>query len=265
MNNQYDFTNTGGFPVDQTLFSDFQNGIADAQSVSRIMGDLVIMSGCVDDGAGNVGNGVVSANGEILPFVGGAEKPTVFVKSVEVGGVFQDGQTKPVKNVRTVQFGTGSEQYTWADFRRSSGLLERIEKLEKMCAPIAVGTGGTMMFWNKPANTIPAGWQEVVDWRGRMPIGYDPTDADFNNVGNVGGNKTVSIQKTNLPNVKIDIEVPVNSTSDITDGYGGMCVGSGGSDGNGFTRQMNTKELGDGAALNVLNPYRTVLFIEFVG
>lgn len=270
MKTQYDFTRPGGFPVDQTLYADFQEGINDAQSVTRIMGDMVIMSGGVDDGNGNISAGVLAIDGEILPFAGGLLQATVFVESVEVGGVFQDGFTKPIKNIRTVRFGIGPEQYNWSDFRTSNGLLARIEKLERMCAPMAIGT---VLLWNKAANLIPSGWQECVDFRGRMPQGYDPADADFNSLGKTGGEKAVTLAQASLPDVKIGNGViddkPVgDSQNAFVNGQKGSTwtLGDMGNSGNDSLKYQGlTENLGEGKPHNNMPPYRVVMFIEFVG
>ncbi|PZP40742.1 MAG: hypothetical protein DI598_19130, partial [Pseudopedobacter saltans] len=232
-----------------------------------------IISGCqVDDGI--AASGIVSVNGDVMALEGGYVEETAFVESVEVAGQFGDGVTRPFRIVRTLKFGTGNEQYNWADFKlKENSILDRIEKLEKMCAPIAAGVGGSMMFWNKPANAIPDGWQEVVNWRSRMPIGYDPDDTDFNTVGKTGGEKTHTLVQAELPEVKIGNgvidDMPTGNSSNVFINGQKSAPWSGGniantSGGSTFYQGL-TENLGSGKAHNNMSPYRTVLFIEFVG
>ena len=73
----------------------------------------------------------------------------------------------------------------------------RLTTLENILAPF-IGGGG-MVLWNKPANQIPTGWAEVVDWRGRIPVGLDTSQTEFNTVGKTGGSKTVTLLTSNMP------------------------------------------------------------------
>ncbi|PZP45042.1 MAG: hypothetical protein DI598_13855 [Pseudopedobacter saltans] len=273
---KHNYTYPKGFPGDQAYLQIQENSIADAQSIGLAIAKLFIISGCkVDDGI--AASGIVSVNGEVMALEGGNVEETVFVESMEVAGQFGDGVTRPFRIVRTLKFGTGNEQYNWADFKlKENSILDRIEKLEKMCAPIAAGVGGSMMFWNKPANTIPDGWQEVLDWRSRMPIGYDPDDTDFNTVGKTGGEKTHQLTIAEMPAHRF--KNGVVDDKEFTDSFNVFAYGQTTEDLSGFNKgnisntagntpayQGYTNTLGSNAWHNNMSPYRTVLFIEFVG
>jgi hypothetical protein len=119
--------------------------------------------------------------------------------------------------------------------------------------------GGAMVFWKRPANEIPTGWAEVVDWRGRFPVGMDVNQPEFNVINTNGGSKTRVLVKDNLPNVRLNY---TNTRVGVPDN------GGGGYDGgrNSFTdSQAQTEPLGISRPVDILNPYRTVLFIEYVG
>lgn len=130
--------------------------------------------------------------------------------------------------------------------------------------------GGTMMFWNKPANLIPPGWREVDNWKGRIPVGVDDSQPEFQSLGQTGGAKKSKILKANLPAEGIKL-YPTKSTS------GEWRTGSGSgrpvlnvlpspfSNQYEYTEEKSTANMGDGAEFNLMNPYRTVLFIEYVG
>lgn len=143
-----------------------------------------------------------------------------------------------------------------------SGLIARLEALERITAPFlpdpVLGINGGMVLWNKPAVDIPAGWQEVVAWRGRMPVGFDPGDTLYDLVGKQGGSKTVTIGVNNLP------DIPFNYDGvDPTIRYK---RGTTGSDMLSPTNENRTGTIDNpNEPMQVLNPFRVVLFIEYVG
>lgn len=116
---------------------------------------------------------------------------------------------------------------------------------------------GAMLFWNKPANTIPAGWHEVIDWRGRFPVGMDISQTEFQVLGKMDGEKTHALTVNEMPK------------HSHTFGTGVEKVGTGNQNGlsrnNGGEFSKPTSETGSGTAHNNLPPYRTVLFIEYTG
>lgn len=150
--------------------------------------------------------------------------------------------------------------------------------IEQVLAPFIGAGGGGMVLWKKAANLIPPGWAEVVDWRGRMPVGWDPTDTDFNTVGNPGGSKTKSIGLSNLPDHHHKMYVN-NNGGQNSGSYveSNRYVAAEGADGGPSSYKMAkptnfdlptlgmTERVGGNQVLNVLNPYRIVVFIEWVG
>jgi microcystin-dependent protein len=143
--------------------------------------------------------------------------------------------------------------------------------------------GGGMVLWNKPANQIPAGWAEVTNWRGRIPVGYDSLQTEFNLIGKQGGSKTKTLAVENMPahshkmftNERRTVS-PSSSANRLAtenpDNYvAAACSGGGDNDyslakaGSGTPTAGNTQSRGNGIAFDVLNPYRVVMFIEWVG
>ena len=114
-----------------------------------------------------------------------------------------------------------------------------------------------MVLWNKPAAKIPAGWAEVEDWRGRMPVGWNPNDGDFDTVGEIGGQKTKQLSIAEMPSHNHTISNQSNSH----EGWGKVAVGSDGPEGTNPT----TDYKGGNQPFSIMNPYRVVLFIEYVG
>ena len=154
-------------------------------------------------------------------------------------------------------------------------VIERIIEIEKKLAILT--PGGGMVLWNKPANLIPVGWAEVANWEGRIPVGVDArvnalsqplnvewspmppaSQNDVRTPGRTDGqkNKTLSVS-----------EMPAHNHS-FAAANGGDGGGSGfpatGSpqEGGGTFGMQNT---GGGESFSILNPYRTVLFIEYTG
>lgn len=77
-----------------------------------------------------------------------------------------------------------------------SNLVNRVNILESVTAPFMTSGSGESMasvWWRGTINTIPAGWVEDFDMRGKFPIGMDTVDPDFNAVGKTGGEKSVTL------------------------------------------------------------------------
>jgi hypothetical protein len=115
---------------------------------------------------------------------------------------------------------------------------------------------GAMVFWNKPAVDIPAGWREVEDWRGRFPVGMNVLEAEFNVLGKMGGEKTHKLTEAEMPRHR-----HFGQSMQYAEAFKGQ----------GFRPDEYNNEDGwtdyTGGDLphNNLPPYRTVLFIEYIG
>jgi hypothetical protein len=56
-----------------------------------------------------------------------------------------------------------------------TALVARVAQLEIYAAPY-MGEAGGKVPWGRSADTIPAGWREWVDMRGKFPMAQDPND-----------------------------------------------------------------------------------------
>jgi hypothetical protein len=248
---------TGGLPVKGERLQEMQTAYTIFNELGNLAGNLTILSGCVVTGT-SVSDGAVFINGEVLKFKAGFIGPDVIIIQNESAKEFENGDVKAMHFERYATFGTAATSWLWDDFERPDPimvLMARMATLEKKTAVFQAGGG--MVLWNKPAIDIPTGWAEVVDWRGRMPVGFDAAQTEFDTMGKQGGakNKTLSIN-----------EMPAHSH---TTNYGTEDANSNGSSrtwlqSNSGTTVKTSSSVGGGQSFSILNPYRTVLFIEYI-
>ena len=266
--NTIDFTKQGGFPLDQDVLGFLQESSLTAAKTASLGGSAYVLSGCEQAG-NNIANGIVVINGEILPFAGGATQEKVVVIEQTEDMNYEDGSVYPSIKTRYATFGDdGVTGLLWAGFKRNTteGVLARLDRLERIAAPFS-GSGG-MVLWKKPAIDIPVGWQEVVDWRGRLPMGYDPTQNEFNEVGKAGGDKQRTLTTLNLPahdhsngnfNGLLRKSAPGSGTT-----VSGPDSSGAGTEPDAVTMGTLAK-VGSDQPFSLLNPYRVVMFIEYIG
>lgn len=256
--NKSNFIQTGGYPLKAERLQELETAYSIFNSLGALAGEQTIISGCVLTGT-VVGNGFVYIDGEVLEFREGAVTATSTVIIIEeaVDKAFKNGVIKQVHTIRYATFGTAATSWAWSGFKRLDPIylmMERLTVLEQKSAVFQAGGG--MVLWNKPADQIPAGWQEVEDWRGRMPVGVDYYQTEFETLGKIGGatRKTLSVE-----------EMPEH---DHDYGFFKEGMGNGGGKGynpdkgpNNTTKKTDPK--GGGQSFSIMNPYRTVLFIEY--
>lgn len=272
MKYNFKFLQTDGVP----LTNDLMQLIEEAYSIFEVLGDLAgnltILKGCNLVGS-TVEPGIVAIEGKLYHFEGGLVSDTVYINLQEIKKTFQNQTEKVLIENRTVRFGNAITTYNWSDFVRLetlkqiqvkvnnsvtqqqfNSLIAEIDLLKLKTAPII--NGGIIFPFRRPANEIPVGWKECIDFRGKTIVGRDPNDNDLANLGNTVGSKTKTISKANLPAIGITYEDVEPHGPDW--GVGGFDGGN-----NPFTRrQKTTSNLGSGIPLDVLNPSRIVNFIE---
>lgn len=225
--NRLDFTQTGGFPIDQEIFGFIQENVFTTSKAAVLGGLLYVLDGCLEVG-NDVGNGYVVINGETLPFVGGAKQDKVIIREDKTGLLFEDNITRDVQVVRYATFGeNGAQEYLWSAFKKNKGdgVLARLDALEadnkklKIMAAPFMGGGGAIVFWGRPHNEIPAGWQEYAGFAGLVPKGRvagDPSREAGQTGGDDDGN--ITLTAANIP--EIQGTIPGNSNG--TAGNGGI-------------------------------------------
>jgi hypothetical protein len=277
-----DFSTLAGWPVSSTVMKYMQEQMMQLQMMSLLGGNMYIVSGCEDDNAGGITDGVIVINGDVLPFVGSAlveNAKVVITDTVGYKNFFGGNGYNPFYHNRIAQFGvTGNVQteFAWANFKRNNptnGLLARVDRLEKMVKPLVgyevedidnpgnfITVYGSWLFWGRPANEIPDGFEAVPDaeWKGKMPVVLDGTggETDFNVVGKVGGSRTHIVTKDNIQ--AFDVSKPGSSG---TGGIGNPVAGSEANDG-----EVKYKiGVDNPTPISHLSPYKVVLFIRWVG
>lgn len=289
--------NTGGMPLKQYTIAKIQESyfelfysIISYLGINSTTGKYII-SGCEIIGT-NITQGWMFIDGDLVYFAGAIGDATTKFKKVitaETAG-FKNGENKPLYYNSLVQIDPSGTLIT--DFIRITQIVElpeglvidpafgttppeptilqRITEIEKKVNVFQ--SGGGMVLWNKPANQIPAGWQEVIDWRGRLPIGMDitvdgsgsfinpefsPLTTGGNNPGRTGGNKKHTLIKAELPNYNLERSVGIETV------VGGPEVIWASKEGSSHVQSIPSG--GSDQPFSLLNPYRTVIFIEYIG
>lgn len=245
MNKRIDFTKLGGFGVTQDTFAFQQDGIkAITDAVGFLVGadDLVIVGGVEDLGT-SWGDGFVSINGEVLPFIGGIKQARVLIEEVVGTAPFADLTNKDVYYTRVAKLGNVGG-YDFNDFIRQKTVNELNALLEQLL--IASPKTGFITMYSGVVEDIPEGWalcdggNGTPDLRGRFVAGYSGA-GDYATIGAVGGEETVTLTEGQLPAVSLDVVLPArvdrnwfnnggnthkiydetSGTSTVTVGFGG--------------------------------------------
>lgn len=270
--NRLNFNQSIGFPLETNILSEMQTAWSILNALGNIAGNFTILQGCSVVGT-TVSDGVVFINGEVIEFKGGQVQDNVIIIEEATALEFEDFTEKEVTYTRYAKFGVSTTQYPWGDFKRFktaaeltqdkaendtvADLIERIEELESR--PVANVPVGLIAIWGQAANLIPEGWEEYTPLSGRIAIGLDENDPDFDAVGASGGSKNKSLTIDELPahshsyNELEQVGKSVLSYDAVGDREGASF------------KAATTGNAGNGEAFDIMNPYRVVLYIQYVG
>lgn len=292
----------GGFPLETDTLNFMQETYNLLGSLTSVAGDLSIVAGCnmlgnfVSNGVVVINHELLpfvgGPKGNYVVIV--EETETRNFKSGETKVVFK-------KRHATFGAGTGQKKWSdfvrITPLKTMGDFHTRLSKLEKYCAPFT--EGGSYVLWNRPANEIPEGWEEAVEMRGKFPVGWLDADTAFGNMGGEGGQKEVEITVDQMPNHNHNATASSagghqHSYSDsyyieknqhlgnLIPGtekelFGSSFDGSGDTDGDNDTilyrnrmtagagahgHDISVDSAGGNQPVNVLNPYRIVMFIK---
>lgn len=201
--NRIEIQQTGGFPLESDTLTFLQDAFDSFNKLGYLAGNNMIIQGC-NESNGNVSDGWVFVNGELMPFQGSALGYEVRIVTTTEERVFENGESKAVYVRKKAVF--GSPGIPWSAFQRADStwqLTVAKEDLQKRVVPI-----GAIMMWAGEINQIPNGW-ELCDGNNGTPdlsskfiVGYNPNENDYNEIGKTGGAKTITLTEGQMPTHK---------------------------------------------------------------
>ncbi|WP_395075418.1 hypothetical protein [Flavobacterium sp.] len=277
--NTQNFIQSGGFPIETETLNEMQKAYSLFNSLGYLAGNFSIISGCIKTGS-IVSDGAVFINGELLEFKGGNIGTDVVIVQTVSTNEFEDGTEKDVLFTRYATFGIDPTSFPWINFKRCFPttqiqaaldlkedkttielLIERIEILENKPSNIPIGFVG---IWTRPFNEIPLGWVEHVPLRGRIPVGLNPDILGLDVLNSFGGatSKTLSIAEMPAHNHKQGSEALYNFFGGGDAGTSRQAPPSGTFP---LFSQQLTSTTGAAQSFSIMNPYRIVHYIKYVG
>lgn len=264
--NKLEYKNSGGFPLTTNRLDDIQETFAPPiNGLAAMAGNLAIISGCTEIGD-TVTDGFIFVGNEIFEFRSGIKQTYITLFEDKIEKNFENGQQKIVNTKRYFTFGTGAVNYKWIDFKRIPPLTdllgfmveirEDIKILKAQNAPINQGNG--IVLFNNIASLIPPGYAELPqsEWAGRIPVHINRADFEFNTIGKIGGAKTHKITIGELPRHSFRALSGDNIHRAAKGSTASGVLGN---------EKLNTNVIGNDESMNIMNPYRVVIFIKWVG
>ncbi len=132
MHKQLKLDNLGGLKFSQTELDLIQKAYTESiEVIAALLGDYVIVTGCVES-AGQVSDGWLVYNGELLPFVGGAAQSRVLVSEVVTTTEYENSPNQNFLTERKAVLGISGGMLR-SSFKRLDSyktVLQDIEALE---------------------------------------------------------------------------------------------------------------------------------------
>lgn len=262
--NILNFIQTGGWPLKLERLKEMQDAWLTLQSFGSLAGNLTIIKGCELVG-GTVKAGFIYVDGELLEFRESYLVPDATVVIIEEENLkeFENGEIKNVYTERYATFGDGDNGILWSEFKKPIqtkdipvDIVDRLLRVERAVAPML--TGHAPMLWCRPAAEIPDGWVVDYDWKGRMPIGFDADQFEFNVVGKIGGAKNKTLSIAEMPPHKHKLQLSASDSGNTE-----RRVQGGSLDTPGWTN-IDVEEVGGGQQFSILNPHKVVYFIKML-
>jgi microcystin-dependent protein len=244
--NNINFLAKPNFPFASETPDLMQQMIALAAKTAFIAGENYILTGCTDDGAGNVSDGVVVIAGELLPLEGGQVRQYIVVQQ-NSDNLSAFGESYPDAQTHRKAIFADAGTLAWANFSRvvtNSELKAMIQNFEseppgfvKMWAgpPDTLETGHYMICMGQLLNRtdypelavalgVPDGQTafNIPDLRGKFVVGYNANVADYDQTGKTGGLEKVALAVTEMPkhrHVYTDRYLATGKFSSVEDGF----------------------------------------------
>lgn len=135
--NLLNLTNIGGLPFDQDVLAFMQNGYHKPfGGVAKLCGDKTILYG-VENISGNITDGWIAYNGELLPFVGAVAAARVQITDQIISYFFENNNSYPVETKRTAELVANGGDFDFLDLKRIKTLITAREEIETLKTFIA--------------------------------------------------------------------------------------------------------------------------------
>ncbi len=218
------FTAKENFPLSSDTMDLLQQMIYLSAKMALLGGSNYILSGCEDDGAGNISAGTVVLDGEMLEFAGGTKKAKMTVEQTSKTLHAFSVDYPEAYLFRKAVF-SATDGVDWDTLTRITTVLDIKAVLDKINGdPV-----GVVKDWAGLASQIPENYLlcdgrslsittyselyavigftfggagsefKLPDTRGRFAIGYDNSRADYNAIGKTGGEEKHELSAEELP------------------------------------------------------------------
>lgn len=222
--NKVNFLNKDNFPLYSEGLAKLQSAIFMTANLALLGGSNYILSGCIDDGKGNVSDGMVVINGEPLELVGAAKKEKIAIREVRTPLTAFGVEYPESYTTRYVEFSDNGE-YEWAKFEPIPTNMELYDKIENITGDPA----GVIKQWAGFIGKIPKDYMlcdgrelskleypelfenlgttyggdgansfRLPNLSGRVAVGYSG-ETDYKELGATGGADSVTPQLENIP------------------------------------------------------------------
>lgn len=229
--NSINFFSGDKFPQYREALAKMQDMINLVAGLAGMGGKNFILSGCEVDNDGNVSDGVIVLNGEIIPLKG-AKVDNITTAKITIKETRQDVNAFNVVYPETyinreAQFATTGE-YSWSELEQVKTNVE----LAKAIKDITGDKPGTVKMWAGLVSQIPIDYMlcdgaelsintykelydmlgvsfggdgqnyfNLPDLRGRFVVGFDSSNPDYNaiNRDKIGGYNEVELETKHLP------------------------------------------------------------------
>lgn len=200
--NRIDFTNLGGFPFSATRADFMQQSYLNALSaIASFIGNKVIITGVVVAG-GNVSDGWIVYNGELIKFIGGPVGAGVVVQEVPTAFNFQDGSIHNIQFVKTATCGA-PQTFAFSDLVSLNTIQQMwlsgdVKLVQQTMAYIIANFDNTGLGQNERIGwKVCNGQNGTVNMGDRLPLGYNWANIAgiIDQVGNEKGSNTIDMTK----------------------------------------------------------------------
>jgi microcystin-dependent protein len=226
--NKINFTAKDNFPLSSDTMEMLQQMINLSAGVASLGGSNYILTGCVDDGAGNVSAGTIVIEGELLAFQGGAKKTKITIRQTSKTLTAFGVQYPEACVYRTAVFSDAGE-YNWSDFAQ----IPTNKQIEEKFNSLKSEAPGFVKMWAGIISRIPEDYHlcdgsilttslypdlaysigkeatesfTIPDLRKRFIAGYDNGAEGYSAIGATGGLEKVTLSVGQMPSHSHDIQ-----------------------------------------------------------